>query len=133
MSSAMTGMTDEPDILATAPDGYDTHYRMHNEGAGRQEAHHVGVANGPDARGNPSIPGREAAEIVTLLISSLPAEEVAFIREKAAEHSVIVLTREDIVDAVARTNYCPDQKGVLRHWKNSGLMRVLNTGRMGEI
>jgi hypothetical protein len=129
---AMSGMTDEPDILAMAPDGtiliIECTTKMPDDKKLTMLVSRT--VRMREALGR-SLGDGEGAEIVTLLISSLPAEEVVTIREKAAGHSVILLTREDIVDAVARTNYFPDPKGVLRHWKNAGLMRFLHIGRTG--
>ena len=131
--SAISGMTDEPDILATAPGGTILIIECTTKVPDDKKLTLLVSRTVRMRQALGRSMGGEIAEIVTLLISSLPAEEVVTIRERAAEHAVIVLTREDIADAVARTNYFPDPEGVLRRWKNSGLMRVLSAGRVGEV
>jgi hypothetical protein len=131
--SAMSGMTDEPDLLAMAPGGTILIIECTTKVPDDKKLTMLVSRTVRMRHALGQCLGGEAGEIMTLLISSLPAEEVVTIREKAVDHSVIVLTREDIVDAVARTNFGPDAIGALRHWKSSGLMRILTTGHVGEI
>jgi hypothetical protein len=130
---AMSGMTDEPDILVEAPgdlvlivectigvpdDGKLTRLisrsvRM-REILSRLRGHEV------------------TNQVISILVSSLPAEELVAARAKAEQHSVVLLCREDVQEALRRVSFAPDPEGMVQHWRNLAMTRLLTSSSIGN-
>lgn len=125
--SAMSNMTDEPDILVTTPTG---------------EVLIVECTTGvPDDRKLTMLISRVArlreglqrsngyaaanAQVIAILITPLPREELAGIRAKAEKHGVLILCRPEIAAAIAGTRFEPNPSSVLQYWRGLGLLRLM--------
>lgn len=127
---AMSGLTDEPDILVMAPAGEvliaectigvpddDKLTLLVSRVARLRES--ATRSQGPSATG----------EVIGMLICARPPGELVSVRSKAEEHGVLVLCRPDIEAAVARTQFAPDPAATLHQWRNLALMQILTGNR----
>jgi hypothetical protein len=76
--------------------------------------------------------GGAAPSVAAVLICPLPPEELRPIRTKAAEFDVMILCRPEIEAAIARTEFSPDSREVLRQWRSLPLTQVLSHGLDGR-
>lgn len=70
----------------------------------------------------------EAPTLTVILMCPLPAGELAGIFAKAAQHSVLILNKEDIAEALRLARFRPDANWVLQHWRGSGLRQIQTQG-----
>jgi hypothetical protein len=107
--SAMSGMTEEPDILVMI---LGEVVLIVECTTGVPDDNKLTMLISRVARVPDSLQRSQGADIsatmFATLICSLPSEELVGVRAKAAHHSVIVLCKPDLKDAFTRTTYSPD-------------------------
>jgi hypothetical protein len=53
---------------------------------------------------------------------------MAGIRRKAAKHSILILYREDIAEALRLAKFQPDADATLQHWRGRALREIQTHG-----
>jgi hypothetical protein len=127
--SSMSGMTDEPDILAWASPGIILLIEC-TTAVPTDDKLTLLVSRMARMRESLQRSREEAApaEVMGLFITSRPPEEVAAMRRKARTHSIMVLCRPEIQQAVARSKFAPDSATVLKHWRELALTELVTGG-----
>lgn len=125
--SAMSNMTDEPDILVTTP---TSEVLVVECTTGVPDDKKLTMLISRVARLRESLQrssGHAAAnaQAIAILVTPLPREELAGIRAKAEKHGVLILCRPEIADAIARTKYEPNPSSVLQYWRGLGMLRLM--------
>lgn len=59
----------------------------------------------------------DVISITPIIMCPLSPDQLAGIRMKAAEHSILVLCKDDIVGALRLAKFRPDANTVLKHWR----------------
>lgn len=128
--SAMSGLKDEPDPLVMGPTGEILVVEC-TTGVPDDVKLTKLVSRAARLRENLRNAARTdtATIVIGMLISSRPSEELATVRVRADEHFVLLLGREDLEAALARTSFAPDAEGILRLWRDRTLVELLTGAR----
>lgn len=123
---SMSGMSDEPDILAWLSPGIALIVECTT---GVPTDSKLTLLLSRVARMRESLQrSREEtppSEVLALFVTSRPPEEIVGMRRKAEMHSVVMLCRPEIQQAVERSKFAPDPAGVLKWWRELALTRLL--------
>jgi hypothetical protein len=116
--SAMSGMTDEPDILVTGPDG---EVLIVECTTGVPDDDKLTLLISRSARMRAALQESRGAAapaiVIAMIITPLPSEELVGIRDKAEQNSILILCRSELKDAIARSKFGPDARAALQNWR----------------
>jgi hypothetical protein len=131
---AMSGMSGEPDILARAsPDivlivecttGIPTDDKLTLLIARTAQMHESLRRSRQETA---------SSEVLALFVTSRLPEEVVGMRRKAQMHSVVILCRPEIEQAVERSKFPPDPAAILRWWRELALTQFLTSERLSHL
>ena len=114
----LSGLTDEPDIFAEGADGEMLVVECTTDVPDDDKLMKL-VSRTARARDELSrSQGVSAPPVLAVLFVPVPPEELGPIGAKAKAHGVIVLCRPEIEDAIRRTEFAPDAKQTIRHWRS---------------
>lgn len=123
---AVSGLSDEVDILAQASDS-DVLAVECTVGLPNDEKLTKLITRTArlQRQYQPPVPGRAPVRIVSMLVTPFRLEELAGIRAKAEQHSVVLLCRDEIEHAVQQSRYQPRPHLMLQRWRDLALNRLL--------
>ncbi|MDQ2655191.1 MAG: hypothetical protein M3Z20_19340 [Chloroflexota bacterium] len=133
---AMSGLNDEPDILAAGPGGEtlivecttkvpdDTKVTKLVSRTERMRA-----LRQKRVREDP----RSGALVLPMLVCSLPPNELQVMRAKAEAHSIVVLCLPELEEALCASRFAPDPARHLRTWLQKPLRQLLTGERLLRV
>lgn len=128
----LSGMSSEPDIFVAGADGemlvVECTTDVPDDDKLMKLVSRAARARDALARWSSAI----APTVLPVLVVPLRQEELRPIREKADAHGVLVLCRPEIEAAIARTEFAPNAREVLRQWRHQPLVELLTRGLDGR-
>lgn len=127
---AMSGWTDEPDILVTSPTGDVLLLECTTRVPDDQKisllvSRTIRMRN---MAGASSHNASKLGAITAALVTPRPAEELTPVREKAEVNDILVVCQAELSDLIARTELYPDPQAILSYLREIPLRRLMTGG-----